>query len=290
MNITLQDLVDAGVHFGHQLKRWNPKTKPYVYKQMNGISIINLEKTYQQIQGACNFVESLVASGSNICFVGTKRQAQEVIRESAVSVEMPFCCNRWMGGTFTNFRTVQKSLGKYKKFMTMETDGSMAKLPKKESAAIRREMNRMKKNFEGIKDISELPDALFVIDIQHEYIAVAEARRMGIPVVALVDTNSDPTLVDYPIIGNDDAVKAVTLITQVITEAVQQGLNQREAKKAHKPLKVFSPQQPGAEQPDVTVSAEANLAIEQPKHKLVPTKALNKFLSDTEEGDTIVEV
>jgi small subunit ribosomal protein S2 len=234
MNISPKDLLDAGVHFGHQTRRWNPKSKPFIYDHRHGISIIDLEKTYTFLERATAFVEELVASGKDILFVGTKKQAQEVVREAATGCQMPFCANRWMGGALTNFTTIKTSLAKYKKFLDMETTGDLNKLPGKEAAAIRRQMARMNRNFEGLLDIGGLPSALFVIDIRNEAIAVNEARRLNIPVVALVDTNSDPSLVDYPIPGNDDAVKSIRIITEVIMESVQNGLARRPVAKAQK--------------------------------------------------------
>jgi len=234
MNISPKDLLDAGVHFGHQTRRWNPKSKPFIYDHRHGVSIIDLEKTYNYLQRATTFVEELVASGKNILFVGTKKQSQEILREAATTCQMPFCANRWMGGTLTNFATIKTSLAKYRRFLDMESTGELQKLPGKEAAAIRRQMARMNRNFEGLLDLNELPSALFVIDVRNEAIAVNEAVRMEIPVVALVDTNSDPTLIDYPIPGNDDAVKSIRIITEVIMEAVQNGLARRSTAKTQK--------------------------------------------------------
>lgn len=227
MNITVKDLLDAGVHFGHQTRRWNPKSKPFVYDHRSGVSIIDLEKTYAQLEKAVAFVEEVVADNKDIMFIGTKRQAQEILREAATTCGMPFCVNRWLGGTLTNFETILTSLKKYKKFLNMESSGELDKLYAKEAAAIRREMSRMNRNFEGIKDISKLPGAVFIVDIKNEEIAVSECRKLGIPIVAMVDTNSDPSLVDYPIPANDDAVKSIRLITEVIVEAIQNGLSRR---------------------------------------------------------------
>lgn len=234
MNISPKDLLDAGVHFGHQTRRWNPKSKPFIYDHRHGISIIDLEKTYTFLERATTFVEELIASGKDLLFVGTKKQAQEVVREAATACQMPFCANRWMGGALTNFTTIKSSLAKYKKFLDMENTGELSKLPGKEAAAIRRQMARMNRNFEGLLEVDNLPSAMFVIDIKNEAIAVNEARRLNIPVVALVDTNSDPSLVDYPIPGNDDAVKSIRIITEVVMEAVQNGLARRPVAKAQK--------------------------------------------------------
>jgi small subunit ribosomal protein S2 len=238
MNITLKDLLDAGVHFGHQTRRYNPKSKKFVYDHRHGISIIDLEKTFERLEKATQFVEDLVASGKPVLFVGTKRQAQEVIREAADSCNMPYASSRWLGGTLTNFATVKRSIAKYKKYMAWDADGTMGKMHNKEVAVIRREMSRMERNFAGILDLEDMPGALFVVDTKTEYIAVTEARRLGIPVIALVDTNSDPLLVDYPIPGNDDAIKSVRIIVEVITDAVQAGLARREVKDVIQPRTV----------------------------------------------------
>lgn len=256
---TPKDLLDAGVHFGHQLRRWNPKSKPYVFDNRNGISIIDLEKTHTLLDKACSFIEGTVSSGKNVLFVGTKKQAQEIIREAAVSCQMPYCVNRWMGGGLTNFATIKASLIKYRKFLKMDQEGELAKLPGKEEAAIRRQMSRMNRNFEGILDIEELPAAVFVVDTNKEAIAVAEAKRLHIPVIGLVDTNSDPTLLDFPVPGNDDAVKSIRIIVETVVESIQNGLSQREAKKVQKnvPLVREIREQVFEQQEDVDVTLPA---------------------------------
>jgi small subunit ribosomal protein S2 len=227
MNITVKDLLDAGVHFGHQVRRWNPKSKPFVYDNRHGISIIDLEKTYDLLEKAAQAVEEVVSHGKQILLVGTKRQAQEPVRELAAATNMPFCVNRWMGGTLTNHETVSTSLTKYKKFLRMEDDGSLDKLPGKESAAIKRQMSRMHRNFEGLLNLQGLPSALFVIDSFNESIAIAEANRLKIPVIALVDSNSDPSLITHPIPGNDDSTKSIRIIVDVILDAIQSGASRR---------------------------------------------------------------
>ena len=258
MNITVKDLMDAGVHFGHQTRRWNPRSKPYVYDHRSGVSIINLEKTYEQLEKAVKVIEDIVADGKDIMFIGTKRQAQEILREAASMCNMPFCVNRWLGGTLTNFETILTSLKKYRRFLDMEANGEMDKLYATEAAAIRREMSRMNRNFEGIKDISKLPGVAFVVDVKTEEIAVAECRKLGIPVVALVDTNSDPTSVDYPIPGNDDAVKSIRLITEVLVEAVQAGLNRRTVQ-VKAPRAVAGRKAVVSAQPEVTIAADIDV-------------------------------
>ena len=260
MNITVKDLMDAGVHFGHQTRRWNPRSKPYVYDHRSGVSIINLEKTYEQLEKSVKVIEDIVAEGKDIMFIGTKRQAQEILREAASMCNMPFCVNRWLGGTLTNFETILSSLKKYRRFLEMEANGEMDKLYAKEAAAIRREMNRMNRNFEGIKDIQKLPGVAFVVDVKTEEIAVSECRKLGIPVVALVDTNSDPTSVDYPIPGNDDAVKSIRLITEILVEAVQAGLSRRVVQ-VKAPRAVSAKKAAAEVQPEVTISA--NIDVEK---------------------------
>lgn len=234
MNITPKDLLDAGVHFGHQTKRWNPRFKGYLFDHRQGISVIDLIKTHACLEKACQFLENTVAEGGDVLLVGTKRQAQELVREAAAATGMPFCVNRWMGGTLTNFETIKRSLAKYKRYQEMETSGELAKTHKKEASAIKREMDRMHRNFEGIANLTQLPTAMVVVDINYEDIAVAEGRRCGMKVVALVDTNSDPALVDYPIPGNDDAVKSVRIIVETLVAAIQAGLSQRDSRRINR--------------------------------------------------------
>ena len=234
ISITPKDLLDAGVHFGHQTKRWNPRSKPFVFDHRQGITIIDLTKTYEALEKACTFIENTVAEGNSVLLVGTKRQAKEIVREAAAATNMPFCVDRWLGGTLTNYETVKRSIAKYKKYQQMETSGEMSKLPRKEESAIKREMTRMQRNFNGIAEMGGLPGALFVVDINHEKIAVAEAARCGIACVAIVDTNSDPTAVSHPIPGNDDAVKSVRIIVETVVAAIQNGLSQRDARRAQR--------------------------------------------------------
>jgi small subunit ribosomal protein S2 len=227
MNVSVKDLLDAGVHFGHQVRRWNPKSKPFVYDNRHGISIINLEKTYDLLEKAAQAIEEIVASGKQVLLVGTKRQAVEAIRELAAATNMPFCVNRWMGGTLTNYETVSNSIAKYKKFLRMEEDGSLDKMHGKESAAIKRQMARMHRDFEGLLNLQGLPGALFVVDSFNEEIAVAEANRLKIPVIALVDSNSDPSVLSHPIPGNDDSTKSIRIIIDVILDSIQSGATKR---------------------------------------------------------------
>ncbi len=232
ISITPKDLLDAGVHFGHQTKRWNPRSKPFVFDHRQGISIIDLGKTHAALENAVAFLENTVANGGNVLLVGTKRQAKEIIREAAAATNMPFCVDRWLGGTLTNYETVKKSIAKFKKYQAMETNGELSKFSRKEESAIKREMVRMQKNFSGIVDMPGLPSSMFVIDVNHEAIAVAEAERSGIPCIGLVDTNSDPATVSHPIPGNDDAVKSIRIIVDAVIAAIQSGLAQRDSRRA----------------------------------------------------------
>ncbi|MCR6655750.1 MAG: 30S ribosomal protein S2 [Opitutus sp.] len=234
MNVTPKDLLDAGVHFGHQTKRWNPRSKSFVFDHRQGISIIDLGKTHAALEKATAFLEETVANGGNVLLVGTKRQAQEIIREAASATGMPYCVDRWLGGTLTNYETVKRSIAKFKKYQQQEQSGEMAKLASKEVAAIKREMVRMQKNFAGIVDMPGLPTAMFVVDVNHEKIAVAEAARCGIPCVGICDTNSDPTTLSHPIPGNDDAVKSIRIIVETVVAAIQNGLSQRDSRRAQR--------------------------------------------------------
>lgn len=260
MNITVKDLLDAGVHFGHQVRRWNPKSREFVFKHQNGISIIDLEKTYECLEKACRFVEDTVASGKDVLFVATKRQAQDLMRDAAKACNMPYAVNRWMGGCLTNFETLKGSLEKYRKYLRMEADGTLEKMHKKEASVIKRQMTRMARGFEGLLEFYKLPGAVFVIDILNEEIAVNEARRVGIPCIGLVDTNSDPTRVAFPIPGNDDAVKSVRLIVSVISDAIQAGLARREAeaaaRRAAAPVAKQEINVGNAVEPEVTISPD----------------------------------
>ncbi|MBP6865329.1 MAG: 30S ribosomal protein S2 [Candidatus Didemnitutus sp.] len=234
MNVTPKDLLDAGVHLGHQTKRWNPRSKPYVFGHRQGITIIDLEKTHAALEKACSFLEQLVATGDEVLLVGTKRQAQELIKEAAAATGMPYVTTRWMGGTLTNFETIKKSLAKFKKYQAMDQNGELSKFSSKEESAIRREMARMTRNFDGISGISGLPAAMFVIDAGYEEIAVLEAKRLGIPCVGLVDTNSDPTLLSHPIPGNDDATKSIRIVVETVVAAIQAGLSHRETRRVQR--------------------------------------------------------
>ena len=221
--ISMKQLLEAGVHFGHQTRRWNPKMKEYIFTERNGIYIIDLQKTVKKIDEAYYFIRDVVMNGDTILFVGTKKQAQESIEQEAKRCEMYFVNQRWLGGMLTNFKTIQGRIVRLRKIDKMETDGDFALLPKKEVIKLRAERDKLEKNLGGIKDMKKLPGALFVVDPKNEHIAIAEARTLGIPVVAIVDTNCDPEEADYPIPGNDDAIRAVKLIASKMADAVIEG-------------------------------------------------------------------
>ncbi len=218
--VSMKQLLEAGVHFGHQTRRWNPKMAPYIFTERNGIYIIDLQKTVRKIDEAYNFVKDLVASGKSILFVGTKKQAQEAVQEEAERCGMYYVNQRWLGGTLTNFQTIERRIARLHELNRMEDEGMFEVLPKKEVIALRHELEKLEKFLGGIKDMRELPGALFIIDPRKERIAVAEAHKLGIPIVAIVDTNCDPDEIDVVIPGNDDAIRAVRLLSATIADAV----------------------------------------------------------------------
>jgi small subunit ribosomal protein S2 len=225
--VTMRQLLEAGVHFGHQTRRWNPKMKRYIYGERNGIYIIDLQKTMDSIESTFSFLRDTVAKGGTVLFVGTKKQAQEAIKNQAERVTMPFVNYRWLGGMLTNFTTIYRRLQRLKELEAMESTGAMDVLPKKEVLRLRHEREKLERNLGGIRDMTRPPAAVWVVDTRKEHIAVTEARKLGIPVVAILDTNCDPDEVDYPIPGNDDAIRAGTLLTRIVADAVAEGLRMR---------------------------------------------------------------
>ena len=221
--ISMKQLLEAGVHFGHQTRRWNPKMAKYIFTERNGIYIIDLQKTVKKVDEAYNFLRSVAEEGKSILFVGTKKQAQEAVKEEALRANMFYVNERWLGGMMTNFLTIQKRVNRLKELETMEQDGTFDVLTKKEVLGLRHEMGRLEKYLGGIKEMNKLPGALFVVDPRKERIAVAEARKPHIPIVAIVDTNCDPDEIDYVIPGNDDAIRAVRLLTGRMADAVLEG-------------------------------------------------------------------
>ena len=221
--ISMKQLLEAGVHFGHQTRRWNPKMAPYIFTERNGIYIIDLQKTVRMVEEAYLFIRDIAADGGNILFVGTKKQAQDAIKEEAIRCGMYYVSQRWLGGMLTNFKTIRSRVERLKKIEGMAKDGSFEVLPKKEVLQLEKERQRLEKFLSGVKDMSRLPDAIFIVDPRKERIAVAEAKKLGIPIVAIVDSNCDPDEVDYVIPGNDDAIRAVRLLAGKMADAVIEG-------------------------------------------------------------------
>lgn len=233
--ISMKQLLEAGVHFGHQTRRWNPKMAPYIFTERNGIYIIDLQKTVKKVEECYNFLRDVAARGENILFVGTKKQAQEAMREEALRCNMFYVNERWLGGMLTNFKTIQTRINRLRKLEAMEADGTFDVLPKKEVIGLRLEMEKLTKYLGGIKDMKKLPGALFIVDPRKENIAVLEARKLNIPIVATVDTNCDPDVIDHVIPANDDAIRAVKLLTAKMADAVlegRQGMQMEEATEA----------------------------------------------------------
>ncbi len=230
ISIGIKELLEAGVHFGHQTRRWNPKMKPYIFRAQNGIHVINLDETLKQLNTACEFLAKTVRGGGKVLFVGTKKQAQAAIREVADTTGQPNITDRWLGGTLTNLKTVKDSLKRLKHIEDMEADGSINGYVKQEQARFRRQKMRLLKNLGGIRHMDDLPDALFIIDLKREHNAVAEARKLKIPIVAIVDTNCDPDTVDYPIAGNDDAIRSVKLFLETVGQVIAEARGEHQAK------------------------------------------------------------
>ncbi len=229
--ITQQELLEAGVHFGHLTRKWNPKMAPYIFMEKNGIHLIDLNKTAVKLEEAANAIKNIVKSGRKILFVATKKQAKEMIENEAKRVNMPFVTERWLGGMLTNFSTVRKSIKKLQTLDKMAVDGTYTNMAKKERLMVEREKEKLHRVLGGIADLNRLPAALFIVDIKREHIAIAEAHKLNIPTFAMVDTNSDPTVVDFAIPANDDAAKSIALISRVITDAIVEGLAERKKEK-----------------------------------------------------------
>jgi small subunit ribosomal protein S2 len=231
--VSMKQLLDSGVHFGHQTRRWNPKMKRFIFTERNGIYIIDLQQTLGYIDNAYEFVKQTVAHGGSIMFVGTKRQAQEVVAEQATRVGMPYVNQRWLGGMLTNFQTVFKRLERLKELEDLEQTGALVSLSKKEQLVLSREKAKLERSLGGIRDMKKVPSAIWIVDTKKEHIAVGEARKLHIPVVAILDTNCDPDEVDYKIPGNDDAIRSIAVLTRVIADAVAEGLMARSAAQAN---------------------------------------------------------
>ncbi len=221
--VTMKQLLECGVHFGHQTRRWNPKMKPYIFTERNGVYIVDLQKTVKGLEKAYDFLREVSKGGGTVLFVGTKRQAQETIREEALRAGMHYINQRWLGGLMTNFPTIRKRVSRMVELQKMEEDGSCEKMPKKEVVQLRKMREKLEKYLLGIRDMKDTPDAVFVIDPRREEIAIREARKLGIPVIAIVDTNCDPEIIDFPIPGNDDAIRAIKLMTKLMADAIVEG-------------------------------------------------------------------
>jgi small subunit ribosomal protein S2 len=221
--VDIKELLDAGVHFGHRTQRWNPKMKPFIFEARNGIYVIDLEHTVKQLESAQDFLREIAASGKKVLFVGCKKQAQETIKDLAKKSNSFYVTERWLGGTMTNLTTIRKSVARMKSIDTLEANGTTAKMPKKEVSVMRRENTKLHRNLDGIKDMEKYPSAIVIVDVPREEIAVAEARRLNIPIVAITDTNANPDLVDYPIAGNDDAIRSISILLEALNDAVIEG-------------------------------------------------------------------
>lgn len=230
--ITQEELLEAGVHFGHLTRKWNPKMAPYIFMEQNGIHIIDLKKTESKLEEAKAAAKNIARSGRRVLFVATKKQAKEIVAEEAKRANMPFTTERWLGGMLTNFQTVRKSIKRMQNIDKMATDGTFDRINKKERLMLDREKAKLRMLLGGIEDMTKLPGAIFIIDVKREHIAVSEATRLGIPTIALVDTNSDPTVVDYSIPGNDDASKSIQLIAREIADAIIEGTQERKREKS----------------------------------------------------------
>jgi len=253
LSIGVKELLESGVHFGHQTKRWNPKMKPFIFDARNGIHIIDLSKTLTQLEAACDFLATTVRKGGKVLFVGTKKQAQQCVKETAKECGQFYVTERWLGGTMTNYATVKTSIKRLKEIEKMNADGSINDYVKQEQAMIHREEARLHKYFDGISSMDKHPAALFVVDIKREHNAVAEARKLKVPVVALVDTNCDPDLVDYPIAGNDDAIRSVRMVLATISQVVTRAQAEYETKAARR--------KPAEESPPAEIEAAASAVV-----------------------------
>jgi small subunit ribosomal protein S2 len=230
--VSMKHLLEAGVHFGHQTRRWNPKMEKYIFTERNGIYIIDLQQTLALIEVSYNFIREMVGSGGSLLFVGTKKQSQEAIRENALRCGMPYVTNRWLGGTLTNWMTISKRIERLKELEEMEASGDIDMMPKKQATRVRHHLSKLRRNLEGLRSMDRLPSGIFIIDPRKEHIALMEARKLEIPVIAVVDTNCDPDLVDFVIPGNDDAIRAANLISKIIANAVLEGFQVRDARQA----------------------------------------------------------
>jgi small subunit ribosomal protein S2 len=264
INISQQEMLDAGVHFGHLKRKWNPKMAPYIFIERNGIHLIDLNKTQAKLEEAAAAIRQIAKSGKKILFVATKKQAKEIVSNAAKSVNMPYITERWPGGMLTNFATQRKSVKKMTTFERMLNDGTLSNVSKKERLTVARQKAKMEKLLGSIADLTRLPAALFIVDIMKEHIAVAEARKLNIPTIAICDTNTDPTEIDFPIPANDDATKSVDLIMKIMIAAIEEGLQERKVDKEMEREKEVAAEEEAAEK-----EAAAKEEVEEGKEKLV---------------------
>ncbi|MCF3942405.1 30S ribosomal protein S2 [Oceanobacillus alkalisoli] len=256
--ISMKQLLEAGVHFGHQTRRWNPKMKKYIFTERNGIYIIDLQKTVKKVEEAYNYVRELAANGGTLLFVGTKKQAQDSVRDEALRSGMFYVNQRWLGGTLTNFQTIRKRIERLKEIERMEEDGTFEVLPKKEVGELLKERDRLVKFLGGIKDMKKLPDAMFVIDPRKERIAIAEAHKLNIPIIGIVDTNCDPDEIDYVIPANDDAIRAVKLLTSKMADAILEGKQGEETAEVEAPVEETAEENKAETEAEAEATAEAS--------------------------------
>jgi small subunit ribosomal protein S2 len=263
--VTRRQLLESGVHFGHQTRRWNPKMRRYIYGERGGIYVIDLEKTLRGIERTYDFVRELGRRGGVVLFVGTKKQAQDIVAEQASRVGMPYVNTRWLGGMLTNFQTIHRRLLRLKELREMERSGAFDFLPKKEVLKLRHEKEKLERNLGGIQDLDRVPDAVYVVDTKKEHIAVTEANKLGVPLIAIVDTNCDPDEVDYVIPGNDDAIRAVTLVTTIIADALEDGRSQTGRDMADRAERKARPAAPAAAGPEEGMAGEPQEAAAAPE-------------------------
>jgi small subunit ribosomal protein S2 len=293
--ITMKQLLEAGVHFGHQTKRWNPKMKPYIFGARNGIYIIDLQKTVRYFRTAYDFIKQVAENGDKVLFVGTKKQAQDSISEESLRAGQYFVNNRWLGGMMTNFATIKKSVDRLKKIEAMATDGTFDLITKKEGLQLERERTKLEKNLGGIKMMSKLPGAIFVIDPKKEAIAVSEARKLGIPVVAVVDTNCNPDDIDYIIPGNDDAIRALRLFASTIADACIEGAEARQAslrtdaEGADQATPEIKPEATAEAKPEATAEAKPEAVVEEAKPEAVVEEAKTEAVVEEAKTEAAVE-
>ena len=279
--LTIKALLEAGAHFGHQVQRWNPKMKPYVFGERNGIHIIDLQKTLPIAKKACDFIKQIASNGQQMLFVGTKKQAIEPIQKAAKKCEQFYITKRWLGGTMTNFKTIKASIDRLRKLEIMKEKGELEHFGKKELTRVEKEISKLQEYLSGIRDMREVPSALFVVDVKKEHITVAEARKLKIPVVAIADTNIDPTLIDFPIPGNDDSIRSITLFTDLIAEAYLEG--QKEFKKVQQSMPIDKKElESQSATKEAKQSDEGPTVIKVSKRKLVAVGIADEMEIDLE--------